>query len=379
VAEINLTAADLEGVLEGSIVNEEVLQQIIDVSRLPLILSDKMKSSSTGNKRFDWTMDRLPAPASITAVDGADIDRQDQLLGQRVGNEQQIDIREVRVSILAEASNSIGGAGKLARQVSRRGQDIMRGIELYVTGNNAAVVDDGDTVAGATASLEAWIDGNIQIPAETAVVAYTGTNARWTVSTGDGAGGTPDPTITGGGWENKTNALVDRWTYTVTTPLPMTEFAINEIMRALFENTGSRANRLGMSRPELHSKISAYYFTSSARIATLLSDTGTAQTAATAKGAVNAILSDYGIIDLEPNPIMPLADSVTASDTFYILMVSDLEFSNMTGFRVENLGKSGLSEKRLLSKTWGFKPLATESQGMAQGVDATEAMLSVGA
>ena len=104
MADINLTHADLNAVLAGTLVNEEVLQQIIDVSRLPLVFSDAIGSGSVANKEFSWTQDRLQTPAVNKATDGEDVDQQDAVLGQRVANQEQIRMRGVKLSNLADAA-----------------------------------------------------------------------------------------------------------------------------------------------------------------------------------------------------------------------------------------------------------------------------------
>ena len=369
MADINLTHADLNAVLIGGTVNEEVLQQIIDVSRVPLEFTDRLSTSSSGNKRFDWLMDRLAAvDLANAAVDGQDVTGNDALQGQRVGNEMQIFTKQVRISLLGEAADSIGNIGRMARQVNRRGQELMRDMEGIFIGNQGAVVDDGDAVAGLTASLEAWLDGNIIVPAETGATSFVATAARQDLTAGD---------IAGGGWENNTAGLVPAWVYTTATPVAMTQASIDAVMQALFENTGSRSNRIGMSAPVLHSKISAFYFTSTARVATLAAETDQ-KGPATAMQAVNAILTDYGIVDLVPNALQTFSatstESVPDSYTFFILDFNTLEMANMTGFRVDTLAKNGLGDNRLLSKTSGFKPLSTEAQGFVQGIDAAVAM-----
>lgn len=378
MAAINLTHADLDAVLVGTVVNEEVLQQVIDVSRLPLEFTDRLGTSSSGNKKYEWTMDRLqavtdPLGTPNAFVDGQVFDQDDSVVGQRVSNEQQIFVKGVRVSTLSEASDSIGMVGRRSYQVNQRGQEVMRDIEAHFTSNVGANVDDGDTEPGITGSAEAWIDGKIIVPSAVGTTVFTQTAALQNLGGG----------ITGSGWEDRDLVApaggVQANVYTVAVPTAMTETAINNVMEALFKNTGSRANRVLMQTVEGHSNTSSYYFTSSARIATLTSETTQAAQPATAKGAVNTILTDYGVLDMVPNPIMTFNDvagSAPDSSTAYILDFSSLEMSVMRGFRVEALGKDGMSEKSMLSKVAGFKPLATESQGIILGVDTATAMVA---
>lgn len=380
MARLNLTHEELDNILNGSGVNEEVMDTIIDVSRdIPLEFSDRLGASSTGNRKFEWTNDRLRQPQDSFAVDGQDVTANDAGFGARVANQVQIQAKRVDVSLLGEAANSIGGMGKIATQVSRRGAEMERDMERDMLANQAAVEGDGDSVASRTAGLEAFIDDQILVTADVAPP----TDTAPTYASDSGSVQTVEVSavaLTGGGVSNISGGIIPAYTYTTVVPGAITETAINAVVLALYENTGSRANRLGLNRTKAHSRVSEYYFTSSARIATLESDTGQAAVPATAKGAVNAILTDYGIVDLVPNVFQPfgdVADSTPDSSTMFILDMSKIEMVTMTGFRVEPLAKTGLSEKRLLSKSWGLKVLSSEAQGMIQAIDESIAMVLV--
>lgn len=368
-AETSLTHAELDAALGGSLVHEELLDQIIDVSRtIPLEFSDRLGTASTGNKQFDWTLDRLRTPADSRLVDGQDMDQNDTGTGARVANQVQINGKEVRTSLLGEAANSVGMIGRLAAQVSRRGRELEQDCEAWYLGNNAGVIDDGDTTAGATASLEAQIDDQVLTPGTQPPLGPP-TQATWNADSGSVVDLTAG-SIAGGGLSNYAAGVVPAYTYTTPAAVAITEAAINGVVQALYENTGSRANRLGINRTKVHSAVSAYYFTSSARIATLTSETTQTPTPATAKGAVNAILTDYGVVDLVADVFQPLANVTTDEcSTMFILDMGMIEQVNMTGFRVTPLAKDGLYERRLLTKAAGLRVLSNEAQGMIQGID----------
>ena len=377
--EDRLSQADLNSILEGTLVREDVLDRVIDVSEHDKPFQSMAGSSSVKNKRYSWTMDRLSdselVADDVPAVDGVDVDQQDALLGIRQSNEVQTNFKSVQISTLAEASDSIGGVGKMAEQVRKRGREINRNIEAQVMANTGAQVDNGVLVPGITAGLEAWLDGKILVPqvvTETTppAEAYTQTLARQDLSTGG---------ITAGGWEDRdftSNAGgVAAWVYTaVTAGGAMTEVAFDNMIKALFKNTGDNVTRTALNTVDMHSNVSAFYFDPTARVATLTGETnqkGPAQ----AMTAVNSILTDYGIVKLRANALQkPSAlDAETTSggiqNSFFCLDFRYLEMVTMTGFRVEPLAKTGFSEKRLLSKTWGLRVLSSEAQGIIQGID----------
>ena len=59
---------------------------------------------------------------------------------------------------------------------------------------------------------------------------------------------------------------------------------------------------VAMGRPVVIRKLSEYLFSTTAKVATLMSDVGQKAEAATAKGAVNVFVTDFGItLALTPN------------------------------------------------------------------------------
>ena len=79
MATINMTAADLAAVLEGGAINPDIMQQIMDVSKLPLEFTNRCGTTSQSNPYKEWMMDRYQAQDLDNAfVDGQDIDEQNQ-------------------------------------------------------------------------------------------------------------------------------------------------------------------------------------------------------------------------------------------------------------------------------------------------------------
>jgi hypothetical protein len=160
----------------------------------------------------------------------------------------------------------------------------------------------------------------------------------------------------------------------------MTETAIKNIMRALYENTGERKTRDLMVTPELNDTIADFYFTSSARIATLIAQQGDGTGPREANGAVNSILTNFGRLDITPNILHPAVfdnDGTTVianTTTAFVIDFDYVSLSYLFSYRMEPLAKTGLANNRLLSVDWGLKVLNSEALGMAQGVNPALAM-----
>ena len=73
-------------------------------------------------------------------------------------------------------------------------------------------------------------------------------------------------------------------------------------------NQGGDPTKL-LTVPALVRKFSEYLFTSSARVATLMSDQGKSREKAAALGSVNVFVTDFGTLDLVPNRLQQLQDT----------------------------------------------------------------------
>jgi hypothetical protein len=225
-------------------------------------------------------------------VDGADAGAVNNTrTGARVGNHCQISDKVVRVSFRADASNTIGRAKELAYQLSRRQQELRRDVEAIFLTNQASVADDGNTTPGKVGGLPSWIKTN-------SPSGY-----------GFGAGGVV------GGYNLTTGLTVARTPSTAKRAI--TETFIRNAAQDVYTQGGDPT--VLMSTPDVIRKISEYLFTSSARVATLMSEVDNKREAAVATGSVNVFVTDFGVVlKLIPNRIQqPHGDgtSVVATAT----------------------------------------------------------------
>ena len=235
----NLDAADLTGRTFGGLINEDVMQKIWDISRIPLPLLDRVGSGTVSNNRFAWTIDALAAP-TITGqqVDGADTTTiTDQASGNRVQNFTEERVRVVQVSTRADAVSGIGMGNQTAYQVMMRQQELRRSVEATALSNNSSVAGDGATIAGRTGGLDAWLTSN------TSMGATTGANGGFNTSTGVVAA------------------------YTAGTKRALSEATFKDLLQGVYQNGGE--SMVVMARPPVVRRFSEYQFTSGARIATM--------------------------------------------------------------------------------------------------------------
>jgi len=345
MAAANQDHTNLDAVTYGGSVREDVMDKIWDVSRIPLPLTDMIGTGTHTNRRVEFMTDDLGDPLTDNAhIDGVDVDQNDAALGTRVGKYTQTALREVQISHLAQAANSIGSQGKMSYQIMQNQRRLKRDIEAQMRTNQSSVAGDGTTTAGISAGLGAWIETNTIF------------------GTGGSAGGF-----------NTTTGVIDA--PTVGTALPLTEEGLRDMVQAVYEAGGDADKGLiCMARPAVIRKLSEYLFTTNARIATMTNDNASGTSAMTAYGSANVFVTDFGVLTLVPNRLQP----VEAADTsaLFILDPSHLRLSFMRGMRVEPLAKTGLSEKRLMSCDYSLLALNEKTQACIHAIDETAAVLA---
>ena len=338
----NLDSADLKAALEGGLINEDVMQAIWDISKIPLDFTESITSDTAKNAFTEYTQDKLQDVNEDNAkVDGADTDGdQDTNLGVRVGSHCQISTKTVKVSTRARASDTIGRSDELAYQVMMRQQELRRDVEAISIGQQASVADDGVATPGRSAGFASWLTSH--------------TDRGVGGSDGGFSGGVTDAPGLG-------------------TTRALSEETIRDIAQSVWE-AGGNPNRL-MSTPTVIRKLSAYMFSETAQIATLADDVRQSKTAASALGSVNLFITDFGVtLAMIPNRLQQ--EEATDNANVYIYDPEFVRHSFLHGYRVEPLNKTGLADKRQMLVDWTLKVLTEEAHGVIADIDPTAAVVA---
>lgn len=345
----NIDSADLKAVKVGGLIREDVMNRIWDISKIPLPFTDMIGTGSAKNSYKEWTTDELAAPDFANAnVDGSDAGASAGTSGRRVGNHHQIPDKVVKVSYRADASDTIGRSKELAYQLMRNQQMLRRDVEGIALLNQNSVIDNGDAVAGKVGGLPTWLASN---------------NVNYTTKPGFDAGDTGSTLTTRG---------------TVTADgITLTESDIRDIVQDVYSQ-GGNATKL-MSVPAVIRQISEYLFTSSARVATLMSDQGKSSEKATALGSVNVFVTDFGTLTLVPNRLQAsyaaayatpgLPDATAVNSDVFILDPEYLSLCYLKGYRTDNLAKLGLAENRQMSVDFSLIVNNEKAHGIIPSVD----------
>ncbi|WP_209940086.1 DUF5309 family protein [Ruegeria sp. HKCCE4148] len=337
------SSADLKGVDHNGLIHEDVLNEIFDISRIPLPLSDMIGSDNVDNAYTEWTEDKLAQPDTSNAnVDGQDASGNDAAGGARIGNHCQILDKVLQVTQRAQSSDTIGRADELAYQIMMRNREIRRDLEAISLTNQGSQADDGDAVPGLLGALGAYItQGDVPVDA------------------------------TGGGFANGVVTA-----YTPGTKRALTETMVRDVAQQVWEQGGDPSCL--MSVPSVVRNLSSYMFTASARIATLTAETNQ-ESPAKAVGSVNVFLTDFGVeLKMVPNRLQQPHDSLggTTGDAanVYIIDPAYLRHGYLEGFHVEPLAKVGLADQRQISGDVTLKVLNRDAHGKIGDIDIAAAV-----
>lgn len=332
-----VTSATLNTTAYQGLVREDVMEKIWDISNIPLPFSDMVGSDTSDNSYKEWTVDALQAVDITNAlVDGADLSSNDENLGGREGNHHQISGKRVQVSHRARNVNTIGRQDELSYQIIMRQRELRRDIEAISLTFQASIGDAGAGTPGKSAGLNAWI------------------------TTNDDRGATATAT----GFASGIVAAA-----TQGTTRTLTETLIRQAIEDVYTQGGDSAVLMGI--PELIRRISQYMFTSSARIATLTSDQGKSAEKATAMGAVNVFVSDFGVVELVPNRLMPITNATGAAENteLYVMDPMYLRHSFLQGYQTEPLAKTGTADNRMMTVDWTLCVMNEKAQAIIADID----------
>jgi len=328
----------------GGVINEDVMQRIWNISSIPLPLTDMISKGTHTNRRTEWTEDELRPPVTNNAtVEGADANQDDSKLTTRLGNFTQIAIKEVKLSHTLQSADSIGNVGTLSYQIRERQKELRRDVEAQMLTHQGSVAGNADTIPGISAGLGAQIKTNVK-------VGLTGVVGGFNTATGLFVAPTPG------------------------TARALSETLIRDVLQDVYVAGGNTACL--MARPPVIRKLSEYLFTSTARVATLTSEQSqSTPKALTAYGSVNVFVTDFGQTVIMKDNRLQAQDAAGVS-SMYMLDPSHLTQSFLRGYQVESLGKSGLSDKRLMSAEYALKCYSEKSQGAIFDIDEALAVVA---
>jgi hypothetical protein len=272
--------------------------------------------------------------------------------GSRIGNHCQISRKDIVTTRRANKVRKAGRSDELGYQIAKAGRELKRDVEHELLANLPAV-QGNTTTAGQAGSYLAWMRAN---------------SSRYNALTGtDGA----DPAALVAGFPTGAAATDAAGSGSSPVTRPLSEIDLLDTIGDCY-TSGGEVDTILM-HPTVKQKFSRYMFspstTNSGRIATQFQDNGRSPNkGATALGAVDVYVSDFGVIDVIPDRFMRSRD--------VLLIESDMwAIAYLDPYQQFDVAKSGDSEKRVLLVDYTLEARNSASSGIVADIDATAEMV----
>ncbi len=285
-------------------VREDLIDKIYNVSPEEVPVTTSFSRETATNTYHEWQRDALAAANKDNAlIDGDDFSAQALTATDRIGNYCQIFGKQPAVSRRSNIVKKAGQKTAMAYQKAKLMKELKRDIEAAVLSNNVAVAGNS-TTASKTAGMGAMIYTNVS----------------------HGAGGST-PAHTSGAATTAPTAGTAR---------AFTEALLKTVVQSCYNNSGKVPPMAVMSASH---KTTFSGFTGIAvnRFQVSKKEQGRVI------GGADVYMSDFGEIDIVPHYIMSGATTV---------FLNNPEFGKLAfldGFRSEEIGKTGDSEKQLIT------------------------------
>lgn len=349
-----LDFADLKAVAAGGIVKEDTMNQIFDISDIPTPFLDAIGTDSYSNAYADWLEDKLAAP-DITnkVISGSDstsaMNDATRANTKRVGNHAQISTKDVQVTERGNAVDVFATSEEMGYQTAQRFQELRRDVEAISLTGQASVEDNGNNVAGQSAGAAAWIVTNDSGGVGASAPGFqTGTKLVTVVTPGESRSGT---------WE-----------------------MIADQIEAVFILGGNPS--VLMSVPQVTKRIGRYLFTTPYAAAPTANVNGSGDgVAQTSQGYIDTFKTDFGtLMTIVPNRLQQTYASGDGSPVevanVFGLDMRYWKLSLLYGWKVDPLGKKGLSHWKLLHVDWMLKCLLERANFVVRDINPTAAWAS---
>jgi hypothetical protein len=285
-------------------VREDLIDKIYNTSPEQTPVTTAFGKSKATNTYHEWQRDSLAAANKDNAIiDGNDFSADAISATARVGNYCQIFAKQPAVSRRANLVNKAGMKTARAYQKAKMMIEMKRDIEAMVLSSNAAVAGNS-TTASKSGGLGVMIYSNVSHGAGGSTTAHTS--------------GAPTAAPVAG------------------TPRAFTEALLKTVVQSAYTNSGEIPRQVVMS-PSHKGTFSGFSGIAVNRYQVSKKEQGRII------GGADVYMSDFGELEIVPHYIMAGASTVFLCNPEY----ADLAF--LDGFRTEEMGKTGDSDKDMLT------------------------------
>lgn len=283
---------------------EDLIDKIYNTSPSDTPVTSAFGRTSASNTYHEWQRDSLASANKDNAlIDGDDFSADALTATERIGNYCQIFGKKPAVSRRANLVKKAGRGAEMGYVKAKAMLEIKRDIEAMVLSSNAAVAGNS-TTASKSGGLGVQIYSNVSHGASGATTAHTS--------------GAPTTAVTAG------------------TNRAFTETLLKTVVQSAYINSGEVPNMVVMS-PSHKATFSGF-----TGIAVNRYQVGKKEQARVIGGA-DIYMSDFGELEIVPHYIM------SGATTVFLLNPDYCDLAFLDGFRTEDMGKTGDSEKKLIT------------------------------
>ena len=281
-----------------------------DTPFLNAIATGKCSATKT-----EWQTDGLAnANPNNAQIQGDDLANDSRANTARVATYTQISTKVVGVSSTLEATNKAGRKSELAREIMKAGRELRTDMEARACGNYASVAPAAGT-AGQTAGALAWLTSNVSRGA-------TGANGGF-------SGGTVTAATNG-------------------TQRAYTEALLKTVLQSVWAKGGNPKMVITSGGQK---QIAAAF----PGLAQARRETGNKRT--TIVAGADIYVSDFGEVQFVPSRFSSTRDALIVDPEYW-------EIGTLDPLGVQDLAKTGLSTRKMLSVEWALKCLNEAASGV---------------
>jgi hypothetical protein len=308
-----------------STIKENIQDALVSISPTETPFMSAIGTKSVSNTYFEWaTIDLAAASSTNRVVEGENTPGNDAPTNAtRLANYVQISDKVVEVSDTAEAVNGVGDAQRIAKQLAYKLKEMKRDMETMIVGANNAAVAGSSGVAFETASLSAFLRTNVDRGVGGANGTLSGTTA-----------GYPNAAATDG------------------TLRQLTEAMLQGVIASCWDEGAEPTMVLCGSG--VKQKISSTFTGSATKFKNVEDKKVVA--------AVDIFVSDFGELQIVPSRF------VRSRDVF-VLDPSQARMAYLSSTKQKPLARTGHSERRLISATYGLQVDTEKAHGVIADID----------
>jgi hypothetical protein len=272
-------------------------------------------TGTCGQTKTEWQTDGLVAANATNAqIQGDDLANESRPNTVRVSTYTQISTKVVGVSSTVEAVNKAGRKSEMAREIMKAGRELRTDMEKRASGNYASVAPAAG-VAGQTAGALAWLTTNVS-------------------RGGSGASGGYSAGIVAAA----TNGTQRAYSETLLKTVLQSVWAAGGNPKFVITN-GTQ-------------KQTAAAFTG---LATQRRETGNKKV--TIVAGADIYVSDFGEVQFVPSRFSSARDALIVDPDYW-------ELGSLQALQVEDLAKTGLSTRKMMSIEWALRCLNEAASGV---------------